>query len=169
MSISLHCENCKKKIKAPEGAGGKYGNCPYCKHRCYIPRPKQADEEDIKLAPIDESEETRIAEAMRETYELTTSILSEKEDAEPNGGGDKLGAGTSERELTRNIVIYLAQTAAGDLDAAGVTLKKITPYPQQAKGILQRMKKSSSPEPELSQIPPKLLEGLMDDLEKQLK
>ena len=30
MSINFHCESCKKKIKAPDPTGGKWGKCPYC-------------------------------------------------------------------------------------------------------------------------------------------
>jgi len=79
MSISLRCESCKKKIKAPDGAGGKYGACPFCNHRCYIPLQKSEDEEELKLAPIDEQEEARYEQMMAETRDLTENILHENQ------------------------------------------------------------------------------------------
>ena len=85
MSIGFNCERCKKKIKAPEGAGGKWGNCPHCGHSCYIPLPRSEDEEELKLAPIDESQETRYGEMMRQTHNLTKKILHEKESRADGG------------------------------------------------------------------------------------
>ena len=59
MAITFHCESCKKKINAPDNTGGKWGKCPYCLHRCYIPLPETNEEEEIKLAPLDEEEEKK--------------------------------------------------------------------------------------------------------------
>jgi DNA-directed RNA polymerase subunit RPC12/RpoP len=75
MTISFHCESCKKKIKAPDETGGKWGKCPYCKHRCYIPLPKSEDEPELRLMPIDAADETQVDNLMRQTYELTQEIL----------------------------------------------------------------------------------------------
>ena len=85
MSISFSCESCKEKIKAPENSGGKWGKCPHCKHRCYIPLPKADDEPELKLIPLDESEETQMQRLIRETKDLTKEILSESQvpDNEP--------------------------------------------------------------------------------------
>jgi len=80
MGISFHCQNCKKKIKAPDNSGGKWGACPHCNNKCYIPLPAAKDEEEIKLAPIDPNDETMYKEMMRETHGLTQRILHEKEE-----------------------------------------------------------------------------------------
>jgi len=79
MGISFHCQRCKKKIKAPDGAGGKWGSCPHCKHKCYIPLPAAENGEEIKLAAIDPNEESKYEEMMRETHGLTQRILHEKD------------------------------------------------------------------------------------------
>ena len=76
MSINFHCESCKKKIKAPDEAGGKWGNCPFCKHRCYIPLPKTEDEAELTLEPLNANEETQMEELMQQTHILTQSLLS---------------------------------------------------------------------------------------------
>ncbi|MHC4721809.1 MAG: hypothetical protein ACYS6I_03775, partial [Planctomycetota bacterium] len=104
MSISLHCESCKKKIKAPDVSGGKWGNCPFCNHRCYIPRPPSSDDEELKLAPVDASDETRYGQLMRETRDLRQNILQEKELPDGRSSAD---AKLSEKELTKEIVVYL--------------------------------------------------------------
>ena len=163
MSIILHCESCKKKIKAPDGAGGKYGPCPFCKHRCYIPLPKTDDEEELKLAPIDEYEEVEYKKKMAETHNLTRKILHVKET-----GGEPASGQTDERELTKNIIIYLRQIANGELDQAHDTAEKIVRFHTQAVKILDRIAISEIPEPELADIERPVLAGFIKNLRARL-
>ena len=165
MPISFHCESCKKKIKAPDNTGGKYGKCPFCDHRNYIPRPKSPDEDEIALAPIDESAETKYAELMKETQLLTQEILHEKEAADKDDQDDA----PNEKDLLKNLIVYLVQMAAGDLDAAGRTYKNIEPFKDSAVPLTQQLAKASTPEPELAHIPPKVLQGLAKSLIVQLR
>ena len=79
MSISFKCECCEKNIKAPDNAGGKWGGCPHCGHRCYIPLPFDEGEEELKLAPIDQNEESQYHEMMKETHNLTQSMLKQRD------------------------------------------------------------------------------------------
>ena len=65
MSIELHCPQCQKLIRAPDGAGGKRGKCPFCGSMVYIPTPPDEGEE-IGLAPIDPDEERRAEELRKE-------------------------------------------------------------------------------------------------------
>ena len=44
MPISFNCESCKKKVKAPDGAGGKWGKCPKCGHRFVVKHPSESEE-----------------------------------------------------------------------------------------------------------------------------
>ncbi len=166
MSITFHCESCKKKVKAPDDAGGKYGNCPHCRHRCYIPAPRDENEPELKLAPIDENEESRYSNMMRETYNITQNILHERPAAEDgaDGGAEVMG----ERELIRSIVIYLRMMADGQLEQAEKIASKIRPHADGAKDILRRMTRTERPEPELANIPPKLLMGLIKNLSTSL-
>ena len=84
MGISFHWQRCKKKIKAPDGAGGKWGACPHCKNKCYIPLPAAEGDEEIKLAPVDPNDESMYEEMMRETHGLTQRILHEKKEPPEN-------------------------------------------------------------------------------------
>jgi hypothetical protein len=161
MSISFHCERCKKKVKAPDSAGGKYGNCPFCKHKCYIPLPASDDEPELRLAPIDEGEEDQYSRMMRETHNLSQNILHE---TATGGDGEDAGGAVDDKEVLKTVVIYLRMMADGELEQAERLAGKMKRYGEQVKEILRRMAKAERREPELEGIPPKLLDGLMKNL-----
>ena len=166
MSISLHCESCKKKIKAPDATGGKWGNCPFCNHRCYIPRPASPDDEELTLAPVDASDETRYGQLMQETRDLRQNILQEKESPDEHSSADaKLG----EKELTKEIIVYLRYMADGELGLAAGPMGKIVANKDAAPAILKNMARDERPEPELLDVPPRVLEGLIKKLYSKLK
>ncbi|MFH1616712.1 MAG: hypothetical protein ABIG61_16725 [Planctomycetota bacterium] len=163
MPIIFHCENCKKKVKAPEEAGGKYGKCLYCGHRCYIPRPKSEDEQELNLAPIDKDEETQYQQMMRETRNLTQRILHET-----NIPDEIKSDPADEHILTKNIILYLRQMADGQLEQAHATAEKISPHRTQAAKILDTIAISEVPEPDLADIPPRILAGFIRNLRSRL-
>ncbi|MBN1817633.1 MAG: hypothetical protein JW828_09735 [Sedimentisphaerales bacterium] len=168
MPISFHCEACKKKIKAPDEAGGKWGACPYCKHRCYIPMPKSDDEPELKLAPIDDEQEQQYTQMMRETHNLTQNILHETktpvEGIAPSGDAEPV----PEKELIRRIVMYLRQMAEGRLEEADSVASQLLSQSEQVKDLLKRMARTERPEPELADIAPKVLQGFMKGLYARL-
>ncbi len=168
MSISLHCEHCGKNIEAPDNAGGRWGKCPACHNRVYVPAPDL--DEELKLAPVDEEEEARRQAMLAEAQRLRDAILSEKE--VPDDGITPASAAmpsvTSDRELTQNIITYLRQMANGELADAKNTATSITPYGKHATEILDRIAVSEIPEPELSDIPPQILSALIRDLRAKL-
>ncbi len=166
MSISLHCESCKKKIKAPDETGGKWGNCPFCNHRCYIPRPPSPDDEVLTLAPVDVSDETHYGQLMQETQSLRQNILQEKELPDERSSAD---AKLSEKELIKEIVVYLRYVADGELGSASGPMGKIAANKEVAQAILKNMARADRPEPELMDVPPKVLNGLIKNLYSKLK
>ena len=161
MSISFHCQRCKKKIKAPDNAGGNWGNCPHCKYKCYIPLPPDNDEPELKLEPIDDDEENRYNKMMRETYNTAQNLLHET--AAPDDD-DTPDAPISEREVLKSIIMYLRMMAEGRLEQAEKMAAKIKPHGATAKQLLKRMARTERPEPELEDIPPKLLLAFMKNL-----
>jgi len=165
MSISLHCESCKKRIKAPDESGGKWGNCPFCNHRCYIPRPPSPDDEELKLAPVDAGEEDQYGQLIRETQTLTQNILQEKELQD----GPSAEADLSEDEVLKQIIVHLRYVADGNLGMASGPMAKITANQESALALLKKMSRAERPEPELMDIPPKVLEGLIKNLYSKLK
>ena len=157
MSIMFHCEYCGKKIEAPVSAGGKWGKCPSCHNKLYVPSP--ASDEELKLAPLDETDREREKRLMAETYRLTQDILRERE--VPDGPPVPSGAiyEMSDQELKKNVILYLRQMAYGELDEADSTAALITPFAAQALKIIDKIALSEIPEPELADIPQQMLSG----------
>ena len=164
MPISLTCEKCNKKIKAPDEAGGKYGSCPYCKNKCYIPLPLKDGEEELKLAPLDED---NYEEMMAQTHSLTENILHETampdDVAEDNGGGI-----ISEKEIIKFIILYVRQMVAGQLDQAEKTASKLSAHSYASKDMIKRMMRAGASEPELADIAPGLLNAMLKQLSAQM-
>lgn len=156
MAITFHCEHCGKKIEAPDTAGGKWGKCPSCHNKLYVPAIDNGEE--LKLAPVDESDRERERQLMAETYRLTQDILKEREipegsAAEPAGAMYEM----SDAELKRNVIIYLRQMAHSELDEADQTAALIAPFGPKALEIIDRIALSEIPEPELVDIPQQIL------------
>ncbi len=165
MSIKFHCEHCGKKIDAPDSAGGKWGKCPACHNKVYVPQPETEDE--LKLAPIDETEEERQKRLLAETFQLTQSILQEKE--VPNAGlSSQPAQEISSEKMTEAIVRYLRLMADGDLDAAHRTAETIASNRRKAKEVLDQIATSDPPDPELEDIPPQVLSGLIRNLRTRI-
>lgn len=173
MSITFHCEHCGKKIEAPDNAGGKWGKCPGCKSKVYVPSG-QKDEEELRLAPLDSDDERRKRELMAEAVRLQEEIMSETELPEEVAGAKKEPAevrpgALSEAELTMSIICYLRQMADGELEQAEQTAKTIIPGGSKAVRILERIALSQIPEPELADIPQQVLSGLIKGLLGRLR
>lgn len=168
MPIKFHCSHCGKRIEAPDQTGGKWGKCPACHNKVYVPQARAPDEDDLKLAPLDQTEEQRQRQLMRETLELERSILEERE--MPEGGGPAPGPvpEISEEQLTGHILRYLRQMADGDLDEAQRTADQIVPHRRKAVAILDRIATSEVTEPELEDIPKQVLSGLIRNLRTRI-
>ena len=174
MSITFHCEHCGKKIEAPDNAGGKWGKCPGCKSKVYVPSKQQEEEEELRLAPLDSEDERRKRELIAEEVRLREEIMGETEaplegmPVKKEPGEGKPGA-LSEAELTTIIIGYLRQMADGDLEMAEQTATVIIPNSKKAVKILERIALSQIPEPELSDIPQQVLSGLIKELRGRLR
>lgn len=166
MSMTFHCEYCGKKIQASDDSGGKWGKCPSCHKKLYVPSPDSGEE--LKLAPIDESDKEKQKQLMAETHKLTQDILSEKETTNSSGDFAIATDQISDEELTKNIVLYLRQMANGELGQAQTTVGAIAHYGSQAAKILDRIALSEMPEPELSDIPQQVLSSLIKNLRTKI-
>ena len=165
MSIKFHCEHCGKKIDAPDTAGGKRGKCPACHNIVYVPQMDTEDE--LTLAPVDETETERQKRLLAETSLLTQNILQEKEIPEA-ATPSAAGAETGEAEVAEAIVRYLRQMADGDLEAAQSTAQAIAAHRKQAKAILEQMAGSEPLVPELPDVPSQVLSGLIRNLRTRI-
>jgi phage FluMu protein Com len=166
MAITFHCEHCGKKIEAADTAGGKWGKCPACHNKLYVPSPDTGEE--LKLAPVDESDLERARRLMAETYKLTQDILQERD--VPEGPAEPAGAmyELSEQELRRHVIAYLRQMAEGELDEAERTAALIAPSGDKTIRIIDRIALSEIPEPELTDIPQQMLAGAIRALRNRI-
>ena len=167
MAIIFHCDHCGKKIEASDSAGGKWGKCPFCHNRLFVPSLDSGEE--LKLAPIDTTAEEREKQLMAETHKLTQDILQEREI--PNGLAETAEPPVSrmnEKELMKNIIMYLRQMADGELYEAQRIAGLIAPYGSQAVEIIDRIALSEILEPELADIPPQVLSGLIRTLRNKI-
>jgi hypothetical protein len=156
MAIKLQCNACGKKIEAPDSVGGKWGKCPQCHTKIFVPPAQTNDEDELKLAPIDESEEQKQRQLMQETFRLTQDILLEQSMPEaPAGAGPS--PEVSDEQLTDYIVRYLRQMANSELDEAQRTADLIVPHRRKAMTILDDFAKNYPPDPELADISQQLL------------
>ena len=169
MAITFHCQHCGKKIEAPENAAGKWGKCPSCRNRLYVPDPK-AGAEELKLAPIDENEENKQKRLLAESYELNQQILQEtnvpESAAETPAPPLKQLSG---QQLRDRIVGYLRQTADGDFAGTEEAAKQIAACGQRAIETIDRMAVSEIPEPELQDVPAQILAGLIRTLRNKIE
>jgi hypothetical protein len=157
MTITFHCEHCSKKIEAPDTVGGKRGKCPACHNKIYVPLPDS--DEELKLAPLDTDFREKEKQLMAETHRLTQDILKERDI--PDGQREASGAvyEMGDRELSKNVIMYLRQMAQGELDEADRTGALIASFGGRVTEVLDRIALSEIPDPELADIPQQLLSG----------
>lgn len=175
MAVIFHCEYCGKKIEAPDGAGGKWGRCPACHNKLYV--PDFSSGEELKLSPIDESDEAKQKELMDETYKLQEDILLEKEvPAESDESAESaesaevmvLPLEISDEQLKKNVINYLLQMSQGQVEQAETTIGLIVPFGQRAVEILDRIALAEIPEPELADVAPQVLSSLIRELRSKI-
>lgn len=166
MGITFHCEHCGKKIEASDSAGGKWGRCPTCHNKVYV--PDLSSDEELKLAPINEDDRAKQKQLMAETYKLTQDILLERE--VPNSEADTAASAShmNDERLTESVIDYLRQLADGQLDEAQKTAELIAARGSRAVKILDKIALSEIPEPELGDIPPQVLSGLIRTLRTEI-
>lgn len=164
MSIKFTCEKCKKKIKAPDKAGGKCGKCPHCDHKCYIPLPPATKEEELTLAPLDETHETSYEEKMQQMRDVTDDILQAKDESEDDGGAEELDSA----EMRNTVIAYLCQMADGLLAEAEGTAALIADSRAAGLKVLDELEIANEVDPKLADISPGVLFGLIKKLRSEL-
>ena len=170
MAIVFHCQFCNKEIRAADSAGGKWGKCPKCHNKVYVPsfNPDE-EEEELKLAPLDAEDVQRKHELMAETYRLTQEILEERES--PEDSTEPAGAiyDMDDEELKKYVILYLRQMAAGELEDAERTSSLISRFGKRVEEIVDRIALSEIPEPQLANISPNVLSGFIRTLRSKIR
>lgn len=171
MAIVFHCQFCNKEIRASDEAGGKWGKCPKCHNKIYVPSidPDQ-EEPELKLAPISEEELQRKRELMAETYKIQQDILDEREIpnnlTEPSSPTIRK---LSDDELEKYVIMFLRQMAAGELEDAERTSKILAPHGKKVEEIIDKIALSEIPEKALAHISPNVLSGFIRTLRSKIR
>ena len=141
--------------------------CPPCKVVAPVMEELSKEYEGkVLFFKVDTEQEKQL---MEETYKLTQDILRERAvpegaEAAPTGALYEM----SDKELTTNIIKYFQQMLYGDLDEAERTAALIAPFSSKAKEIIDEMALSEVPEPELADINPQVLAGLIKTLRSKI-
>lgn len=169
MGISFDCEHCGRKIEAPDDAAGRLGKCPGCHNKLLVPQPQADEDDELKLAPIDESDLAKEKQLMAETYRLSHEILSERAGPEaPNEAVVTSPSADGDERLTTDIIMYLRLMADGELGQAEMLEGSIVSCGRRAAKILKQIARSEPPEPELADVPPQVLSGLVKALRSKI-
>jgi hypothetical protein len=152
-------------MEAQDSAAGKWAACPACHKKIYVPSPKTEEDDELTLAPIDETEEEKRKRLLQESYQIAQAILKEKD--VPEGDGPP-PPDISDENLTERIVAYLRRMADGELDQAQRIAKGIKPYGLQALAIVDQIALSEMPHKQLADIPPQVLSGMIRALRNEI-
>ena len=192
MPIELHCQHCNQLVRAPDQAAGKRAKCPYCHQEVYVPTPPDQVEE-LELAPLDESwkdqkhrldeEAERISEALRHEKGVPEEGGSgtAAAGAGPAAGGIPLAGegpgaagsaapapGPSRSGVERLVIEYLLAMKNSQLADAEALGRKLAGQAGEAKEFAQQLFLDPMPPPELADLAPGLLKGLLKKLLSQL-
>ena len=167
MSIELHCPKCGKLIRAPDNAGGKHGRCPYCKESVYVPLPP-AEEEEIKLAPVDEDDERRIEELRRESTQYIATVGHEVDDVPDVGASSAAGPAPvpipgEVVDLGAEVEAYLIAMRDSQLDEAEEVVMRLAQSGTRARDYVEGMMVDEMPL-QIDNLPAPLANGFLKTL-----
>lgn len=166
MSITFHCTYCNKKIVAKDGTGGKWGKCPSCHNKIYVP-DLNADEAELTFAPIDEEDQRKKERLLQETYQLSQEILKEREEPDenaPHKSTPKPAVTIDPGKIKSTIIMCLRKMADGHLAESDDIARSISHMGSKAKDELDAIALSDIPDNKLADIPPGVLAGLIRTL-----
>ena len=188
MPIELHCQHCNKLVRAPDNAAGKRAKCPYCQQEVYVPTPPEKIDE-LELAPLDEGwkdEKRRLEEEAKQVSEALRQEKGVPENGGPArgaagageipvagegagaGGAAGLGPDPSGSGVERMVIAYLVAMKNSRLEEAEALGKKLAARAAEAKSYAQQLSMDPMPPPELADLAPGLLKGLLKKLLAQL-
>ncbi len=172
MSIELHCPHCAKPIRAPDSAGGKHGKCPYCQQAVYIPLPP-SEEDEIKVAPLDEADLRREQELIAESINYASAIdkdPSMRADGEPKGerGGPAGAKGRGETgggfvDVPEEVKKFVLAMHSSKLDEAESVVSRLKRAGSRARDHVDSLFLDQMP-PQIGNVPPALTKAFLKTL-----
>lgn len=175
MSIEFNCPSCEKSIRAPDTAGGRYGKCPFCEVKVYIPSAP-TDEGEIGLAPVDEDEERRERELIRESVRYAAAFDKESDKLPPEGAGGRASAGPRREaepapgeviEVGDEVEAFVVAMRDSKLQDAERVLNRLKKAGARAKDYVEGLMLDPTPPP-IGNVPKPLLHGFLKSLLSRL-
>ena len=168
MTIKFHCEHCGKLIQAPDEAGGRRGTCPHCNGSNFIPAAEK--EPELEVAPLDE-------QAERERQEEIERLLDAERDLRAASAPVEKTPRLSQRpttevdpaELHHLVVNYCLDMANGRLDRAETHVARLNQHRGPNRVAVSDFLSGKILEPTLDPIPAKVLQGFLENLQKQME
>jgi hypothetical protein len=165
MSIKFQCEHCRKEVKAPDEAAGRRGKCPFCGESNYVPRPVSPDEL-LPLAPVDEEEERRHKQEVRELLEQEREILADlgKTPLPPLEHREDI----SPADLYHHVVNYCLDLAVSNLNRAELHVYELRKFGPLGIEAVDDFISGKAIEAALNGIPTKILQAFLNQLRTTL-
>ena len=171
MTIELHCPICQKLIKAPDDAGGKRGKCPYCKNLIYLPSVSAEDEEEVSLAPLDETDAEREAQLKAEAaaYSADLSRHTGKDAEGPASAAEAAPAPPGEvTDLEGLVERYVLAMRDSELDTAEEIIRKLRRVRHRTRDYVQG-RVVDEMAPPIGDVPEPLVKGFLKSLLDRMK
>ena len=166
MALTFKCEHCHKKVSAPDSAGGKWGQCPYCKGSAYIPMPV-SDDEILDLAPIDDEEEQNRRKLESELWAQERDLIAQTGGADPMPLSER--DDLSSEDLHHFVINYCIDMAAGNLDRAQKHADELKQFARLGAEAVKYFQIVQGSEPALANIPPPVVQGFLEELIGKIK
>ena len=167
MPIEFHCEHCGKLIKAPDESAGRRGKCPYCQQSNYIPQP--VDESELPpLEPEDEGYEKHRREEVERLLRLERDVQAER-DGEAPGPPLEQRDDVAPEDVHHFVVNFCVALADGKLEKADQHARKLRRFRGVAEEAVLDFQNGKVEEPALNAIPPRVLKGMLKELQDRLK
>jgi hypothetical protein len=177
VSIEFNCPSCEKSIRAPDTAGGRYGKCPFCDVKVYIPSAP-SDEGEIGLAPIDAEEEKREQELIRESVRYAAAFDKESDKLPPEGAvGRSAGTAGPRREaepapgevieVADEVEAFVVAMRDSKLQDAERVLNRLKRAGARARDYVEGLMLDPTPPP-IGNVPKPLLHGFLKSLLSRL-
>jgi len=172
MTVELHCSHCGALVRAPSQAAGRWGKCPRCGHKIYVPTPADEVSEEIPLVPLDEQEERRAQRQRDRDRRLEAELLEGGGDASgpapPVESGEPVGTPPAFDPLTEMLLRYVRGMAQGRLADCDSIVAALVGKRKAVTHAVERLLAAPPPGAEVDDLPLPVVGAYLKQLLSQL-
>lgn len=172
MSITLNCTHCGKQVQAPEDAGGRWGKCPRCGEKVYVPS-LPSDDGEIGLVPLDEAEERRSQRERIRYQQIEGQALHGAGGAADTGPTHESSVSPKaakghRRNIEAMLVRYVKGMSDGRVSDCDEIVVSLIGHRKEVASAVEHLTAMSPLPANLSGIPPAVVKGYLRQLLGQL-